>query len=162
MTQRPSADRYVVEGRGPFPLDMLRRDCAEPASEEDRLAIEAASGDAPATGRRRIALVTSERRTLDERWESFGWRVVRPLRPWSPLAGYAGPEPDEDMPAPDRRRMVSMHVLCDDDRTAMRVEGLLRAAVDGHAGVEIEEVSIEGADIHLERAAAERPRLSRT
>lgn len=160
MTQRPAADRYVVEGRGPFPLDMMRRDRSEPAGDEDRTAVDATyeAGLAPRE-LRRVSLVTRERTTLDDRWESFGWRVVRPLRPWNPLSGYTGEEPTEDVPARDARRVVTMTVICGNDQTAMQVEGLMRAAVSGRQDVEVEPSSIERLGIHLDRMASERPRL---
>jgi len=143
MTQRPSADRYVVEGKGPFPLDMLRRDGARPAGEEDRLALEAACGEPPSTKRHRITLVTRERTTLDERWESFGWRVVRPLRPWSPVSGYQGPEVDEDLPAPDTRHVVTMRIVCPDARTAFATQCAMSEAARRTEGATIEPSCIE-------------------
>jgi hypothetical protein len=143
MTQRPTADRYVVEGKGPFPVEMLRRDCAEPASDADRLAIEAASGEPPSYERRRISLVTSERATLDKRWESFGWRVVRPLRPWSPLSGYHGPEIGEDLPPLDTRHVVTMRVVCPDARTAFSAQCAMSEAARRVEGATLEPSCIE-------------------
>lgn len=62
----------VVEGRGGFPLDMLRYDACFPYEQTDSNRIERHD-------RRRIAFV---RRGVNEgtgtaaRWESFGWKVI--------------------------------------------------------------------------------------
>lgn len=62
----------TVQGRGTFPLDMLRYDSCFPASETDTHTIRR-------TGPRRVLLV---RMTLGDgmpsvaRWRSFGWDVV--------------------------------------------------------------------------------------
>lgn len=66
---------YVVEGRGQFPLDMLRRDGADYATIGDTSAAHADRG------LRRVKLVTTYDRPrhwqpLDARWRSFRWRVV--------------------------------------------------------------------------------------
>lgn len=143
MTQRPNADRYVVEGKAPFPLDMLRRDCSAPATEEDRLAIAAASEGATSRGRHRIVLVTRGRDTLDERWESLGWRVVRPLRPWNSVSGYQGPEAEEDMPPPDMRHVVTMRAVCPDAGTASAVQRTMSRAVQAMEGTALEPSCIE-------------------
>jgi hypothetical protein len=60
---------YTVEGRGEFPLDMLRRDQAWPADTRSALAI----GE---RGRRRVTLTAAvARHVAVARWASFGWRV---------------------------------------------------------------------------------------
>ena len=74
---------YVVEGRGAFPLDMLRYDSSTPTTAQD--------GDLAREGlrRRRVALTTCDRRAPTiRRWESFAWRVVEvegkpPRRRWT-------------------------------------------------------------------------------
>lgn len=63
---------FIVSGDGDLPLDMLRYDCAFPASEEDARRAE------HERGRRVVALVS--RRPRDDgpnqqRWASFGWKV---------------------------------------------------------------------------------------
>lgn len=68
--------RYAVQGRGPFPFDMLRRDEAYPASEGDASHMSAAFDD-----RARTVNLASwhDRRTwfpLELRWQSFGWDIV--------------------------------------------------------------------------------------
>jgi hypothetical protein len=139
MTQRPQADPYTVEGRGEFPVDMLRKEFARPFSEEDRIKIEATIADGLKPREiRRVTLVTRERETLDGRWESFGWRVVRPLRPWYPHSGYVGPQADRDLPAPASECELTMRVRCPDRRTAMAVERAMREAAATIAGVEVE------------------------
>lgn len=55
--------RYVVEGRGHFPHDMLRYDRATLLDEE---------GDPSETRRLRVEGAT---RPTPERWASFGWTV---------------------------------------------------------------------------------------
>ncbi len=144
MTQRPQPDRYVVEGRGPFPLDMLQKDCAEPATDEDRAKIDATyeTGLQPRE-RRRVTLVTREPRTVDERWESFGWRVIRPLRPWMPHAGYTGPEPDRDVIPEEERHVVTMRVVCKDARTAWSVQRAMSEAARPIEGTSLEPSCIE-------------------
>ena len=157
MTQRPSADRYVVEGRGEFPSDMMRRDRSRPASDEDRAKVEATrEGGLSGRDTRRITLETRERETLDERWLSFGWRVVRPLRPWNQHSGYTGPEPTEDLPPPDTRRMVTMCVLCPDDATAMKVESAMRQAAALDPAVAVEPSCIESLAAYRSKIAHER------
>lgn len=156
MTQRPDADRYVVEGRGPFPTDMLRKDRAEPATEEDRVAIMATYEDGlQPRERRRVTLVTREPSTSDERWESFGWRVVRPLRPWTAHAGYLGPEPDRDAPVDTGRRVVTMRVVCPDEATAWKVQNAMSEAARRFLDVALEPSCIESycnhrAGIHVD------------
>lgn len=75
---------FVVEGRGSFPMDMLRYDNCEPATDEDMQSIN--NGEYVSGPRRQIALKRdiagfSLRRTLPgvtpERWESFSWKVVQ-------------------------------------------------------------------------------------
>ncbi len=64
--------RFVVDGKGPFPLDMLRRDRCFPATEGDSSAIAATIIS------RRITLYSVQRswNLTKDRWASFGWRVI--------------------------------------------------------------------------------------
>jgi hypothetical protein len=62
--------RYIVEGKGTFPFDQLRRNQAFPTTTEDAIKLGS-------TLPRRIMLTTTEARYVDpKRWESFGWKVV--------------------------------------------------------------------------------------
>ena len=159
MTQRPNADRYVVEGRGMFPLAMLDKDQSRPETDADQVLIDATFDDeAKARERRRVTLVTQERSTVDERWESFGWRVVRPLRPWSPNGGYFGAEPTQDVPVKDGRRMLTMHVICPDDASALRIEGNMRRAANTVVDVSVEPSCIEHMDVYMARVKDEHRR----
>jgi hypothetical protein len=75
--------KIVVEGRGPFPLDMLRYDRCYPRSEADA---NRAQDEERVTERRRIELTHREPGSPDGRgrhwmpeigrWESFGWPVI--------------------------------------------------------------------------------------
>lgn len=66
---------YIVHGRGPLPLDMLRRDRSYPATEHSAQA-------ASLTDYGRPCEVTLEHvgerhwMPLAERWKSFGWEVL--------------------------------------------------------------------------------------
>lgn len=65
---RPSAlYTYEVRGIGPFPLDMLRYDCAWPVSSEDVQAMAE-------RGVRSVKLSSYKPPTAD-RWASFMWRL---------------------------------------------------------------------------------------
>ena len=66
--------RYKVNGTGTFPIDMLRYDCAYPASSE---AVSAMGVGYPRdeSARRTVELLSHHRPTID-RWRSFGWLVV--------------------------------------------------------------------------------------
>jgi hypothetical protein len=83
----------TVEGRWPFPEDMLRHDQARPATEDDALMIKLLCGDAIPGDREslvrvvRVTLVMESGDPLpsrpqgrwlpnDKRWRSFGWSVV--------------------------------------------------------------------------------------
>jgi hypothetical protein len=61
---------YWVTGRGGFPVDMLRYDCAWPAGSDD--AAKMAWGPGP--GLRSFKLHSYRPPTVD-RWSSFGWSV---------------------------------------------------------------------------------------
>ncbi len=69
----------VMGGIFPFPIDMLRKDCAWPSSENDAQLIQR-----NLEGVRETVTVTLDRAgdkfsapTL-ERWQSFGWTIVGP------------------------------------------------------------------------------------
>jgi hypothetical protein len=75
--------RFTVEGKGPFPFDMLRYDHAYPATQED---VNVMSNEYLAIQRSerhvnlRMYCFAKDGPTMD-RWESFGWRVwnVEPI-----------------------------------------------------------------------------------
>lgn len=65
---------FTVEGRGQFPLDMLRYDACYPADSDTVSQIDAE--DEPGK-RRRVRLLTSrDTPPTSDRWSSFGWRVI--------------------------------------------------------------------------------------
>lgn len=66
---------YFVTGRGEFPLDMLRYDCAWPLDSEAATRMAGGYGGHPVTqGLRSVHLVSYREPTID-RWASFGWSV---------------------------------------------------------------------------------------
>ncbi len=66
----------TVSGRGRYPLDMMRYDCATPASEEDSDKIgNLESRSAPVKIRLKRFSSNGGKATAG-RWESFGWTVV--------------------------------------------------------------------------------------
>lgn len=83
---------YTVEGKWPFPTDMLRHDCAQPGTPDSKRLIERLSGPHTDNGFGfhepvRIELVMEAGDALPSRpsgryrpnyrrWESFGWKVV--------------------------------------------------------------------------------------
>jgi hypothetical protein len=77
---------YTVEGRWPFPTDMLRYDRSRAATPEDEEKIDALSGMNSPDGlsvepKIRIGLVIEEGNSIgpnDARWRSFDWDVVDP------------------------------------------------------------------------------------
>ena len=72
---RPSEQyRYRVMGSGVFPWDMLRYDCAYPASSEAVSAM-APPGQGPHVEQRTVELISYLGPTPG-RWSSFGWLVV--------------------------------------------------------------------------------------
>ncbi|HTE37507.1 MAG TPA: hypothetical protein VK634_19765 [Reyranella sp.] len=78
--QKPSTKLYsikfVVEGRGQFPIDMLRYDQCYPDSQDDSAAI----GDGYVGSTRRAVLCTDNVNMNWQpnvaRWASFNWRVL--------------------------------------------------------------------------------------
>lgn len=69
--------RYVVEGRGSFPVDMLRYDQSYPDTQSDSGAISDGSWQ---EGSRRVTLCTDNVnpnwQPKVERWKSFTWTVL--------------------------------------------------------------------------------------
>lgn len=64
----------TVEGRGGFPLDMLRYDSCVPQSETDALTMNH-EGDLRRVHLHRFSV--DGKRASAARWESFRWRVVQ-------------------------------------------------------------------------------------
>lgn len=73
QTMKVNEVKFTVEGSGPFPLDMLRYDCAFPNSEMDSNAAERMDG-----GLRTVDLImrSSRDKPTFGRWASFGWTVT--------------------------------------------------------------------------------------
>lgn len=74
---------FTVEGRGPFPIDMLRYDCCHPNRPEDAEKIMDSYGDRPRKAYTVQVVRTHPQRhwmPTTGRWESFGW-VVTELDP---------------------------------------------------------------------------------
>lgn len=77
-------ETYVVIGRWPFPIDMLRRDRSEPATTKDADLIAMLSSDTivdeMTTGPHTIVLRAKDRfgrlGVAVERWKSFQWNVI--------------------------------------------------------------------------------------
>lgn len=73
--------RFTVEGRGQFPVDMLRYDACWPDSSEDVFALTVERGDIEEfTTTRKIHLrkwaTSAKELPTKGRWASFGWRVT--------------------------------------------------------------------------------------
>jgi len=66
---------YYVNGRGAFPIDMLRHDLCWPATGEDAAKIDDAAKPELRVGRYTVK-INSYREPRIGRWESFGWKVV--------------------------------------------------------------------------------------
>lgn len=76
-SDRDRIDTIVVEGKSPFPLDMLRLDCCYPIAEVDSWAMKAAVGVESVTPLRvGLYLRSASRKPSVDRWASFGWRVM--------------------------------------------------------------------------------------
>ena len=77
MAERTYTHSFTVTGRGPFPLDMLRRERCFPSSELDAMY---AQHENPDSSPRTVKLERPEGgrwwRPNFGRWESFGWRVL--------------------------------------------------------------------------------------
>lgn len=69
----------VTGGTGTFPVDMLRYDCAWPATEDDSYLLAIAID--PATDLDRRVTITLRclhtTKATPARWEAYGWRVLR-------------------------------------------------------------------------------------
>ena len=73
---RKSKDSYaIVEGSGEFPYDMLRYDNCTPARERD--SYEMVTPDWVAGRRRLIVRRQDGLKWTPNRWNSFGWQVMR-------------------------------------------------------------------------------------
>ena len=70
---RPKGIKFVVEGSGEFPFDMLRYDACYPLNERDSYKLRSSSD---VQCRRRVVLKSLNHPTTSGRWESYGWRVV--------------------------------------------------------------------------------------
>ena len=71
MAAKRKRKMFIVEGRGSFPIDMLRHDSCWPYTSSDASQIEHASD------RRRVALLTDNPvYPTVGRWNSFLWSVV--------------------------------------------------------------------------------------
>lgn len=77
---------FTVEGKGYFPLDMLRYDCCYPAKSVDVTLIQESGEPKYLKERVRIVLTHMSARKHWEptvaRWKSFGWDVVEVLTPF--------------------------------------------------------------------------------
>lgn len=65
---------FEVEGRGPFPLDMLRYDGCFPVRSEDASSIGLREPECYEAART-IRLRTVRPKLTPDRWRSFGWKV---------------------------------------------------------------------------------------
>ncbi len=78
---------FVVEGRGEFPIDMLRYDCAFTATQHDSDIAQYRDH------LRRVVLVSRRVNDSDptaERWRSFGWTVVNVFPTIGDAARFVG------------------------------------------------------------------------
>ncbi len=77
--------RFVVEGRGHFPVDMLRYDTCWPSTQRDVSTIEYFTRDFRTEKPRRVALSSAHKlkgfKPTNERWSSFGWVVIEISEP---------------------------------------------------------------------------------
>ena len=72
---------FIVEGRGHFPLDMLRRDSCFPTDEGETYYMRNHNSE-----NAQVTLKTHQPFITEGRWNSFGWKIIHS----SPLdkAGY--------------------------------------------------------------------------
>ncbi len=64
---------FAVEGKGPFPMDMLRYDACHPADPDSAMALYSDRRE-----QRKVKLRSYVvRQPTAGRWSSFGWSVVR-------------------------------------------------------------------------------------
>jgi hypothetical protein len=66
---------FTVEGRGQFPLDMLRYDSCWPESQADVTEL-GATHDRFAEKRARVVTLRGLSEPTEGRWQSFGWIVI--------------------------------------------------------------------------------------
>jgi len=66
--------KFLVQGRTPFPMDMLRYDSCYPQTTEDAAKIARSIKNRPE--RREIALATHSPSVTNGRWSSHGWRII--------------------------------------------------------------------------------------
>lgn len=69
---------FEVEGRGPFPLDMLRYDGCFPVRGEDATSIGLREPECYEETRS-VRLRTVRPKLTEDRWRSFGWKIKTPL-----------------------------------------------------------------------------------
>jgi hypothetical protein len=74
MAEKPTRT-FVVTGKGPFPIDMLRHDQCYPAAPADVDSIEFSLRPKDRPVKRKIMLSTHAHPNVD-RWNSFGWSVI--------------------------------------------------------------------------------------
>ena len=75
MARQPQALRFIVEGTGEFPFDMLRYDQCWPAGEVD--ASQMMEHNNHGLVKRKVVLETFNKHApTSGRWASFLWRVV--------------------------------------------------------------------------------------
>lgn len=72
----PGFHTFVVEGRGSFPIDMLRYDSCWPTSEIDAGLVARSFERRQGVRRVETISITGMRAPTDGRWESFGWKVA--------------------------------------------------------------------------------------
>jgi hypothetical protein len=65
---------FIVEGTGEFPYDMLRYDACYPSASQD---VQSAFSFRIAPREvRRVKLVSTVKQPTEDRWLSFGWKVL--------------------------------------------------------------------------------------
>lgn len=74
---------FTVEGRGYFPIDMLRYDACWPMTQEDvcRMTIDGTSRGMKADSEPVKVRMASHREPTAGRWASFGWHIRAQERP---------------------------------------------------------------------------------
>lgn len=81
MTPRMDVTDFTVEGRGDFPLDMLRYDECWPADGDSALRLIKKDKEDRAPGEttfRQVNLRTNRSVNIHpKRWDSFNWKVVK-------------------------------------------------------------------------------------
>lgn len=132
--------RYLVVGRGEFPVDMLRYDECDFTNEAERVA--ALGTMVPSThtpGRRQIAMVSATgRRPTIGRWASFGWTVREATSDrnppfagrvdnWQQAAGIAREQRDQ--------AVAHLHTLLNQRLTATQMQAAEAAAREWLAGI---------------------------